>query len=376
MANAMSSLSAYLKQPNPKIINEHSWEGSNTRSANDSWEDPDHIDKWDDFEYKFISRLFYDKLQTEVEHLELPDINGLPFHLTEIHDEDSLEALLVRWTNAVVSTALAVAQYGHTSTNPDTSPDTDQIFMARGGQGWIPDTNMTRKSCRPDWAGIQANNPVDVTVNGQKRRSYHNILPGDSKLSSKWRIKTFKKDEDRAKFRDPLKQIFTYCLRANARYGYLITQDELVVVRLSYREKMVDEDSDNSSSEPLFPQRRLTRKIMKDQQKAEISLPEGAKKRKANRYERVLEYQKVSWAAGGRRNPKVLTINLALWSLHMMAKQDGPLVKVGNEQLLERLDTSFIGDTQESTSVGSGRALKKRKGANRSFRSDASMRDQ
>ena len=145
------SLRKYLNRPNLKFCSKHSWEGNNTRSTNGGWEEPDRFRKWEEFEYDFVTGLFNDELEAEVKDHDLPKfIDGLSFHLKEIHDEDSLETLLARWTNAVVSTTLTVAQRGDTSIDSDTCTDSDQIFMARGGEGWIPNTNMTQKSFRPD----------------------------------------------------------------------------------------------------------------------------------------------------------------------------------------------------------------------------------
>ena len=42
-------------------------------------------------------------LKLEIHSQDLPNFSlHLPFRLSEIHDEDSLEALLIRWNNAVV----------------------------------------------------------------------------------------------------------------------------------------------------------------------------------------------------------------------------------------------------------------------------------
>ena len=378
MAKVTSSLRSYLNQPNPKICSKHSWEGNNTRSNNGGWQTPDHIHKWEDFEHDAVTGFFYKDLEADIKDQNLPNfISRLPFHLKEIHDEDSLEALLVRWTNAVVSTALAVAQRRDASNDSDASTYSNEIFMARGGQGWIPHTNMTQKLFRPDWAGIQRNNIEEVTVNLQKRKSYRNILPGDSKLSSKWSIKLYEEYQAVAKYREPLHQIFTYCERARARYGYLITQDELVVVRLSYRDKIVDGENPGESSSTVISSR--TRNSVKKREidrKAKEILPSGARKRKAVESERILEYRCIDW---DQRDPNVFTVNLALWCLHMMAKEHGPLLpKVGKDAVCGfPTAMSFEGETLESTSTGKDHARKKRKGANNSsFRSDVSMVDQ
>jgi hypothetical protein len=59
--------------------------------------------------------------------------------------------------------------------------------------------------------------------------------PGDTKLAKKWRMDgTMMKGESEWEW--PLRQIQHYCTRLGTRYGFLITEEELVVFRFS-REK-------------------------------------------------------------------------------------------------------------------------------------------
>ena len=97
--------------------------------------------------------------------------------------------------------------------------------MVKGGQA------ECRPGIRPDWAGVCR----PRTSNAFKPE---NILPGDTKLSSKWKsskIQTGSVTEaggNRNEWLWPLMQNFTYCLYCQVRYGYIITDQELVVIRL------------------------------------------------------------------------------------------------------------------------------------------------
>ena len=97
-----------------------------------------------------------------------------------------------------------------------------------------------------------------------------------------------------------LSQIFTYCLKANARYGYLITDQELVVIKIR----------------PICPRRP----------------PSAPQHRRSNRLnnpqppsdEGELKYKSIPWT---HNESDKLTINFALWALHLMAAKDGGLTE-------------------------------------------------
>lgn len=382
MANKKLTLRSFLEQPNPVICNRYSWKGCVTQSTNGAWNEPFRILLWNDFD---LVGDFREILDREFNHQDLPDFRvRFPFHLTEIHDEDSLDALLVRWNNAVVSTALAVAQRTDDSTKSSTDANVDEIFMARGGQGWMPYTTMTNRSLHPDWAGIQKSKTKEITVNNKQRTSYVNILPGDSKLSTKWTSKLYQADTTRAKYTNPFDQIFTYCVRANARFGYLISQEELVAVRVSWRLKAeVEKELHESGVEAPVHLSRHSQRLKKGVQRGEVSSPAAAEKRRADDYVRVLEYKPIGWELDGSQAPNELTVNLALWCLHMMAKENGSLGSSGGYSESKSPSASVasdkakkkkgVGSFSGSSDIGLDRPSKRRKGNDGSFRSDISM---
>ena len=52
----------------------------------------------------------------------------------------------------------------------------------------------------------------------------------------------------------PLSQIFTYCVRAKARYGYIITDKELVVLRIRSYTEYDQEKESFDDSQPFHSQ--------------------------------------------------------------------------------------------------------------------------
>ena len=262
---------------------------------------------WTDFTYDTLEAIYGDLLKLEVHQQDLPDLKrGFPFHLTEIRDEDSLEALLIRWNNAVISEALSLTHRGEQSGDLDSEGHgANEIFMARGGHAKIP-KYKSQKGLRPDWAGIMRGNLCEVESN-QTRTSYMNVLPGDSKLSTKWNTSM---GPDKAEFHKPFHQICSYCDLAEVRYGYLLTQEELVVVRLS---RKPNEQGPGSVTPPQRSKRTGTPSLKKWQ--GNLPLPEETGKREL----RIIEYKSIPWEEEGGRNENLLSINLALWWLHMMA---------------------------------------------------------
>ena len=104
--------------------------------------------------------------------------------------------------------------------------------MARGGQGLYKiDKEAGEAKKFPDWSGIQPFRSSPAEGKPQ------NILPGATKVSSKWHSGCIKaghvENRELAGSRlDHLSHVQTYCRICNARYGYIIRDEELVVLRI------------------------------------------------------------------------------------------------------------------------------------------------
>jgi hypothetical protein len=100
--------------------------------------------------------------------------------------------------------------------------DDDAVDIGRGGCAkriMVDDSRLY-----PDWAGVRKSQMTSL--------GYKNLCPGESKLATKW--STSKEGQMEDDFFLPLSQLQTYCGRQwNARHGYIITPDELVVVQVS-----------------------------------------------------------------------------------------------------------------------------------------------
>ena len=82
--------------------------------------------------------------------------------------------------------------------------------------------------CQPDWAGV-------LRVSTQQRTS--SILPADTKVGWKWSSRDIQVGDVDSVYLakdclEPIKQIYTYCSKLRVRYGYIITEKELVFTRI------------------------------------------------------------------------------------------------------------------------------------------------
>lgn len=129
------------------------------------------------------------------------------------------------------------------------------------------------KAMLPDWSIYLKNQPQTIAV------------WGDSKCSSKWNSDPSATDE--GNYYWPFRQMATYCVNDDTRYGYIITPVELVVMRIIRDTNAID----------------------------------GFR----------VQYQSIPWEEHG---PQVLTVNLALWALAMMSVNEGHRPIVGQDWTL------------------------------------------
>lgn len=305
MASVTQTLLEYLISPNPQVNSEHSWTGSNTKSTGNMWGGFKELEDWEDFSFETLDEIYGDLLHRDFDQQDLPDFNkNLPYHLTEIRNEDTLETLLIRWNNAVVSAALAVSQRTPFRATDFQHEGCGEIFMARGGQASIEPRRELNHNAKkmPDWAGIKKEHVHPLDVSGKTRTMHMNLLPGDTKLGTKWKSEKIMHDKNSAEVKAPIQQILKYCVHAQVRYGYLITQDELVVFRVS----------------------EIAQPSQATQRKRRAAQPEEPSFG-GSEYIWNLKYKSIPWETNAGGSSHDLTINLALWWLHMLAARQSSL---------------------------------------------------
>ncbi len=354
MATFKQTLSDYLRSKNPDIHTKGCPRGSNTSSKRLAYLTPGLIEKWEDFGYDSLQKIYggalHRVLKSEYSCRDYSNIPQKPY--CEIADENCLEMLLAMWNWRVVSEGLSKAQeclYGHQNSNV--------IYMAKGGRSRF----AVGGNFRPDWAGIQSDPEDDLSH--EETIKPPNILPGDSKLGKKWSSNKIK--DGLVKFEHlysnwlkPLKQIYTYCVRANARYGYIITEEEVVVIRVRPILEPGELGETNDSREWQY-ESEASKKEQEtvDSQASFPDLDEGHDFILSSPvFKRVedfgrLEYKAIPWSNAASLDPRRsnnLTVNLALWWLHIMAsvssnikEQYAPLKEVAKPSCFGVVHSSF-----------------------------------
>ncbi|KAI1198634.1 hypothetical protein F5X97DRAFT_323340 [Nemania serpens] len=244
-----------------------------------------------------IQKIFSPRLQRALNsESRLHDYSHIHASYCRIHDEDSLEALLVKSNQSVLLESLE-----HTSHDLLLQG----ALMVRGGQAqlyhswrnrakkdrkvWPRGAAKMRSKWCPDWAGL-----ADV-------HGYNNILPGETKLSRNWRSEDLNdyvgeegnsalRSEENSKALWPIRQLLHYCIESHTRYGYIITDAELVVVRVRPNGEYIPGAT------------------IDDVRKAAI----------ANAF---IEFQSIPWQ--GPKSSDELSVNFALYVLFLLASNNG-----------------------------------------------------
>lgn len=209
-----SSILEYLSSPNPLVDSTESLDGL---PAIFSFLIPvTGMRPWVEFNYETLIALYDDVLQQTLPRFPAvePPLTSLEMR---IFDEDSLEHLLSR---AIVPSVNYALEHAWRTLHEDPCPK-----ISRGGRA--KNMNLEDKRFYPDWAGVHDSFRTE--------HGFKNICPGDTKLSTKWTLADAIAENEHCYY--PLQQIQSYCGESwNVRYGYLITQEELVVFRISKAE--------------------------------------------------------------------------------------------------------------------------------------------
>lgn len=257
--------------------------GGKSTTRSNKWPNLKEISKWKEFNWETLRNLFNNQLQLALNtHISgLHDFSYIQSPFRRIYNENALESLLIKSNQSIVLEALLKTPQDFLN---------QKVEMVRGGQAIL----MFDKSGKdmPDWAGLN------------ERQRPNNILPGETKTSWAWKST----DIEGSNFRDgansqypkgslwPLRQLLYYCICSFTRYGYIITDKELVVVRVGSREGPG---------------------VSEDDERYEAAVMERVFDNP------VVDYLSIPWECTGTSSR--LTINLALWILHVLAANNGHL---------------------------------------------------
>ncbi|KAK0702712.1 hypothetical protein B0H67DRAFT_558327 [Lasiosphaeris hirsuta] len=227
---------------------------------------------------------------------------------TRVFDEDSLEHYLSKFLLPHVNTALGHACH---VLGMDKNNDLD---VGRGGRCYYG--GDTTRLFKPDWSLCS-----DSQTQGSKL--YKNLLPGDTKLAMKWRSSMYKTAAHYA-WKDPVRQILYYMKEVGVRYGWLITDAELVVLRVSVELTGPGQAIDRPKRQPCSTLGHSRMSSTETDVSHLSSALQGTSLNNSlyappdNGVEAYhVEYQTIPWENSGHKSQ--LSIRLALFYLAMMA---------------------------------------------------------
>ncbi|KAL9083963.1 MAG: hypothetical protein Q9165_008306 [Trypethelium subeluteriae] len=281
-----SSLLEYLRYENPSVTyidtNDNKKKKSKTNTRNRKWYRPRAIWKWEDFNAETLHKIYGEQLGLRRNRNPV-----MPSIERDVRNESALTEVLDKWNRTIIQHALEEAQ--------EHEPAGRRISMVRGHTAKeIP--GPQKKPYEPDWAGVMRDLKYVDGLSSQK--SPTNVLPGDTKISKKFSSADIVVGEFEERkppnWYWPLAQVFTYCARLGVRYGYLVTENEAVVLRIG-----LCEDFD------LSPVEAVTEEHLQ--------------------YNGKVEFVSVPWEIGrGPEEEEVnqcsnMSVNTALWWIHMQA---------------------------------------------------------
>ncbi len=332
------SLLDYLRRENPRLDNDFCGTGRNTQPGSAKWAFPRSIESWEDFKYSTLKAAADGKLHRVLKHrCSLQDFSAIPhIPFCRIYDENSFDSLLVKWNHSVVSVALSEAQK-----RLESEPNRRRVFMVRGGQADHPGSNA---KYRPDWGGVTES--IDQSKSPERVKRPKTILPGETKLSKKFTSRSIEPGVHELnysqKWARPVQQVYTYCVRANARYGYIITDEELIVLQIRPGPRLGPHDDSQSS-------------ILSKGSYGGADTPQSRAWASG-----ILQFKSIPWdhaKTAGEGQSEVMTVNLALWWLHMMAAESHKIERNPDEvdDVVNENDDGSLGfrdDSEEESTVG------------------------
>ncbi|RSL58986.1 hypothetical protein CEP54_007509 [Fusarium duplospermum] len=210
-----------LTQPNLAVMNRANG-GTNTTQS--YWPDIGSWIPWQDFTAPKLYALFADVVDSEWTvrsclRTAPTDWDG------EFFDEDELEHSII--TPQILPPVNAALRHALRYIKLD---KTHSLNLGRAGRTYYEPGGDRR--FKADWALCS---PIHRQGSDDNNLRYENLLPGDSKLSNKWHSSWYGSSDPTIQeaWKDPVRQILHYSDKTDRRYGFLITDAELVVMRIT-----------------------------------------------------------------------------------------------------------------------------------------------
>ncbi|KAI1164687.1 hypothetical protein F5B18DRAFT_614039 [Nemania serpens] len=292
----------YLTLANPAVDSTGCKGGDSSKSSQRY--KPDDVKPWTDLTLENFEATYKDVLLHPLGDPERRNATEIPPRMRRLFEEESVKRLVECWNEKVVQHVLDGTQSILNQKLPGGSFADGQLYFTRNcGEGHI--TNEKGILQKPDWCLYLATDDSEVGV-------YKNLLPGDIKPAKRWKSEWINSSKPglKRKANLVLAQITKYMSLGNTRYGFMLSEEELVAMRLS---KFI---RDTQTHEELAQHESAYTKQLKNSTMSFNEDPDGCYADAARREGVQLEYCRVPWASSRANN---FTVNLALWWLSVLA---------------------------------------------------------
>ncbi|KAI1176027.1 hypothetical protein F4777DRAFT_291699 [Nemania sp. FL0916] len=291
---------------------------SRTLTQSPFWWTPQQLRPWTEFSYETLGTVFDGRLLefAQEKRRQLPCHPHPHPRYCKVAKEAVTRDLIMKWNHTIVSTALEL-------TDPEFSPtfwvgDVSDSETDKDDQGNNQDDDrppkkklqktMAKKKKEKKW--LFPDGGAEVEKGGGTSRGER--LPKDYKAALKWHSQMVFEDDlldedgmwkkSSSKLRmaaRPIRQVYTYCVNTQCRYGCILTTEEIFIVRIGPR---------------IGAKRHLTT--------GNTTQTEPGDLKKLLKKNGLMEYISIPWGNhnnGDCLNYKQLTINLATWFIHILA---------------------------------------------------------
>ncbi|KAL1854922.1 hypothetical protein Daus18300_011242 [Diaporthe australafricana] len=303
----------YLTLPNPTPDSSRCKDGTNHKTSGSYG--PDEVKPWMDLSMENLEMTYKDILMHPMRKPRVRSADDIEPEMARLFEEASVQSLAEHWNEKVVQHVIDGTQKLLHDKLPDGPFDCGKIYFVKNkGQGHLKDGDGNVS--KPDWCLYQK------TEAAEKEDYYGNLLPGDIKTAKKWKADWINSSNLRQRKKaDPvLAQITKYMCLADTRYGFVLSEEELVAMRISRYERDIE------TLEELAQDDTAGRAQVLDSTNNLEDDPDGAFADTERRVGILLEFCKIPWTANGMDS---LTINLALWWLSVLAAQCPPIKEAG-----------------------------------------------
>ncbi|KAJ4328226.1 hypothetical protein N0V84_001266 [Fusarium piperis] len=305
-----TSIFELLTAKNPEVVHPEPETKSLTASPNFHW--PKELRPWKEFDFKALEAVFAGSLLGDARRTgrSLPGYPTLfPDTDCVVTDEKSTTSLIIKWNETIVNTALmSIRNEFHPSiwnskTRKHEKHEAEPQVNSRAKRKQPPrrssQSHRVQKprkrhiSVRPDSGAVHhALSPDERGSPAVQER-----FPKEYKTASKWCSEKFLRSgfiDKKGQMREeliqknyfmPIRQAFTYCITHGCRYGCILTCGEAFIFRKNLGDGY----------------KALQRSLVDDG---------------------LLEYVSIPWAnhhQGNLDGYKDLTVNLAMWFIHVLA---------------------------------------------------------